>query len=281
MTDYTGLAEGVRLMIGGRVTSDEARRRGMRNRGLIDGAIDDVAFWLESLDENRIARISGGNVSSLGEPIIMQRFSEAERIDGRLPSFVSLRREATFDQEAFQLLSGKISDGTVELSWQSFLLDTESFVVERSFDGRLFQPIGSIGYRPGQETYSFRDPFIDAEVLYYRIVQKLQSADSETSPIIKVGVADPMETPDVFLTGNAPNPFSVSTTINYQIPEAGHVQISVWDLAGQPIRTLVDAEKAAGSYEVVFFADELSAGTYFVRLKYGERLESAKVLLVK
>jgi hypothetical protein len=104
----------------------------------------------------------------------------------------------------------------IELSWQLFLSRSESFVVERLFDGTLFEPIRSVLRRRGQNEYSYRDPFIDAEVLYYRIMQRLQGADSETSAIIKVGVADPMEASDVILKGNAPNPFSVKTTILYE-----------------------------------------------------------------
>ena len=81
--------------------------------------------------------------------------------------------------------------------------------------------------------------------------------------------------PDNFLLSqNYPNPFNPTTKIKFTIPvvETGHapsVQLIVYDVLGNEIRTLVNEEKPAGSYEVKFDASGLTSGIYFYQLRAG------------
>ena len=68
------------------------------------------------------------------------------------------------------------------------------------------------------------------------------------------------------LRENHPNPFSSSTTIAYELKEAGHVTLDVYDAVGRKVRTLVDEVVPAGSHLVEFDGSALSSGVYFYRL---------------
>ncbi|NNE34202.1 MAG: T9SS type A sorting domain-containing protein, partial [Rhodothermales bacterium] len=271
--------KGLRLMLGGRVPPEIGDQQ--PNVSRFEGVVDDAGFWTDRLRAEDVARLARRSTSGVMSPEIMQRFTRRDREEGRLPSHVSLLTDAIRNDDAIASLSGKLSEGSVELSWRSTDSESYDFAVQRSKDGISFDTIALVVARGDRLDYSYRDSFIDSEVLYYRIVEARAEGDPRKSAVLKLGVADPLETTAGFLKGNAPNPFTGSTNINYEIPERGHVQISVWDLSGQPVQTLVDAQQGPGVHEIQFVAGDLPAGTYIVRMQYGDRLESAKILLVK
>lgn len=90
------------------------------------------------------------------------------------------------------------------------------------------------------------------------------------------------ELPSEFsLSQNYPNPFNPSTTIKYTLSGAGKVNISVFNLLGQRIRTLVDEQKAAGSYEIRFDASSLTSGVYFYKMESATFTSIKKMTLIK
>ena len=93
---------------------------------------------------------------------------------------------------------------------------------------------------------------------------------------------------DFKLYQNYPNPFNPVTTIKYTIPALGvgnenfrSVQITIFDVLGREITTLVNEQKSAGTYEVQFDASQLSSGVYFYQLKHGDFLNTKKMVLLK
>lgn len=84
-----------------------------------------------------------------------------------------------------------------------------------------------------------------------------------------------------YLLQNYPNPFNPSTTINYNIPAEGHVEISVFNILGQKVRELVNEFKHAGSFTVKFEAGDLSSGVYFYILRTGGFVETKKLIIQK
>ena len=89
------------------------------------------------------------------------------------------------------------------------------------------------------------------------------------------------------LADNFPNPFNPATTIHYALPTAADVELTVYNVAGQVVRTLVAGYQSAGRYVVEWDATNdsghsLSAGLYFYRLQAGgEFAEAKKMLLLK
>ena len=87
------------------------------------------------------------------------------------------------------------------------------------------------------------------------------------------------------LADNFPNPFNPATTIQYALPQAADVELTVYNVVGQPVRTLVAEHQSAGRYAVEWDATNdsghsLSSGMYFYRLQAGEEFREVKKMLL-
>ena len=83
------------------------------------------------------------------------------------------------------------------------------------------------------------------------------------------------------LKPNYPNPFSRSTTIAYGVAQSGHVKLTVHDMLGRRIATLVEESQSEGRYEVEFDAADLASGMYLYRLETGNVVETKSMLIVR
>lgn len=83
------------------------------------------------------------------------------------------------------------------------------------------------------------------------------------------------------LSQNFPNPFNPTTVIAYQIVNAGHVTLKVYDVLGREVATLINERQNAGSHSVTFEANALPSGVYFYRLESGNHSEVKKLVLLK
>ena len=83
------------------------------------------------------------------------------------------------------------------------------------------------------------------------------------------------------LSQNYPNPFNPSTVISFDLPKSGNVKLSVFDVRGVEVATLVNGQQNAGSYNVEFDGSKLSSGVYYYRLETAGLIETKKMILVK
>jgi len=83
------------------------------------------------------------------------------------------------------------------------------------------------------------------------------------------------------LEQNYPNPFNPSTTIRYDLPRSSHVTLSVYDVLGRKVATLLNEEKSAGTYTVQWDASSVSSGVYFYRLKAGDFVQTKRMMVVR
>jgi len=86
---------------------------------------------------------------------------------------------------------------------------------------------------------------------------------------------------DFNLAQNYPNPFNPSTTISFSVPVESFVTLSVYDLMGQEIVSLVKEVRQAGNYEINFDAAGLSSGTYIYKITAGNFIQSKKLMVLK
>lgn len=86
---------------------------------------------------------------------------------------------------------------------------------------------------------------------------------------------------DFNLYQNYPNPFNPATTIEFYIPNAGVVNLSIYNILGEQVKTLINEERPAGKHSIQFSANNLSGGIYFYKLQAGSFEETKKMILLK
>ncbi len=79
----------------------------------------------------------------------------------------------------------------------------------------------------------------------------------------------------------SPNPFNASTRIDFNLPEAGHAKLEIYDLMGRKVEVLIDEYKDAGNYSVIWNAESYPSGIYFCKLTQGPLKVTKKMGLVK
>ena len=83
------------------------------------------------------------------------------------------------------------------------------------------------------------------------------------------------------LTAAYPNPFNPVTTLGYYLPEAGRVQIEVFNVMGQKVATLLNGTTVAGYNTVTWNADGMASGIYICRMEAEGHVATQKLMLMK
>ncbi len=181
----------------------------------------------------------------------------------------------------------KMEHGGVTLIWEHAPMSGARFEIQRSVDAALYETIGEVGgavgvpAQDGRAEFRFEDADSRDRITYYRIRMVREGGDDVLSHIVKVGRTESFQPSLAVLDGNFPNPFNPTTTVRYSLVEAQEVSVSVWDLSGQLVTTLWSGFQQAGEHAVSFSADNLPSGTYFLRLKSPEGIQSHPMLLMK
>jgi len=83
------------------------------------------------------------------------------------------------------------------------------------------------------------------------------------------------------LSQNFPNPFNPSTNISYSLPQAGLVNLKIFDLLGNEVAELINEVKEKGNYRVQFNSENLSSGVYIYTVRFKNFVESKRMILMK
>ena len=88
------------------------------------------------------------------------------------------------------------------------------------------------------------------------------------------------------LLQNYPNPFNPTTTLRYDIPENSHVTITIYDMLGRQVKTLINQTQDAGFISVIWdatndYGKPVSAGVYLYQIQAGEFVQTKKMVLLK
>ncbi len=122
-----------------------------------------------------------------------------------------------------------------------------------------------------------------------KVLNEIQSWDTASAfvNIAVVGVKGNPNPPQEFaLLANYPNPFGEGvnrpvTNIKFSLPENGKVSLTVYNLLGEKVKTLVSGTLSGGFHEARFDGSNLPAGIYFYTLRFGKFTKTGKMLLIK
>jgi hypothetical protein len=179
--------------------------------------------------------------------------------------------------------AAQVGDG-VEVAWElSSDEPIETVALYRRTAGESL-PVSIATVDAGARSY--RDESVDAGKTYhYELVVRTLDEDVYRSPIATVT----MGARALALSQNHPNPFNPQTTISYDLPfvdESQRVRLSILDVSGRVVRTLVDEEQPGGSYAVEWEGrddrgDAVASGVYFYVLDFGGERRSRRMVLLK
>ena len=78
-----------------------------------------------------------------------------------------------------------------------------------------------------------------------------------------------------------PNPFTSGTTIRYDVPREAFVNLTVYDMAGRKVATLVSGQQQAGAHQVHLDGRNLASGVYLYRLEANGQVAHGRITLVR
>ena len=179
----------------------------------------------------------------------------------------------------------------VYLNWETASeIDNLGFIIERktSLDSS-FQEIASYLYNPGLmgqgnstqlHHYHFKD-FIDKEGMYfYRVYQVDNNGSRNLIGDKKINIRL-SNIDDFTLIGIYPNPFNSVTQIEFYLPEPFRTEIIVYNIVGQKVDDISTEILEKGIHKIKWNASSLSAGFYFINIKYQKGQITRKVLYLK
>lgn len=179
---------------------------------------------------------------------------------------------------AFDAIAG---DNEVTLRWTTGSeTDNDYFSIMR--DGTEVTRVNAHGNATGSD-YAWVDNSVRNGVTYEYTLINVDVDGSRT--VLETASATPNHNNanvlEYSLAQNYPNPFNPTTSIAYSLEEAGLVNITVFDITGREVATLVNGVMTAGSHSVEFDAAGLPSGIYMYRMEAGDFSAVQKMVLMK
>ena len=178
--------------------------------------------------------------------------------------------------------SAFIRANAINLEWQTKTeTNNYGFEIERASSVQGWINIGFVngsGNSNSPKDYSFTDRSVTNGKYIYRLKQIDADGKYENSKEVEVDFG----LPKTFSLGqNYPNPFNPATKINYTLPIETDVQLQVFTIEGEFVKSLLDQRQSAGVYSIQFDAANLASGTYLFRLNAGGFIQTKKMTLTK
>lgn len=210
---------------------------------------------------------SGGSIpydltvhNNTGSTVYFDGWSEFEQVGGSYTQLVIFRPDIwvpggnTIARSAVLTVSGTVPDGTYDYFLRAGDYYAPTIIDEDSFQ---FFKYGGDGSAPW-------------------IAETFDTGWGQEGVQLEWAIPDHFQ-----VTGAYPNPFNPETTIEFDLPEASHVALSIYDLQGRLVAEVVDGTMDAGHYGVTWNAAEYSSGTYIYRLSSDAGEANGKLVLLK
>lgn len=177
---------------------------------------------------------------------------------------------------------------SIKLNWKTETeVNNYGFEIERqshtssSLNVLGWEKIGFVngnGNTNSPKSYSFVDKTVLSGKYSYRLKQIDNDGKYEFSNTVEVDLGSPTK---FELSPNYPNPFNPTTTIRFSLPEASDVKLTIYNILGQEVQTLINGEMAAGIHTIDFGAQNLSSGIYIYKLEAGSFIQTKKMTVLK
>ncbi|HMS32449.1 MAG TPA: T9SS type A sorting domain-containing protein [Ignavibacteria bacterium] len=193
-------------------------------------------------------------------------------------SSVNILDDGTLEIDSSEsILPVELSNFTAETSQNNALINwstgsesnNSGFDIERSEMNDKWTKIGFVqgkGNSTSQNFYFYADNNLNTGKYKYRLKQIDYNGNHEYFYLqneITIG------TPDEFsLNQNYPNPFNPETKIDYRLPDNGNVTLSIFDVNGRLVSTLLNGPVSSGYHSVNFNAADVSSGVYYYKLEF-------------
>jgi hypothetical protein len=266
---------------------------------LAENFVFNDTIFIADLSPGHILRNSSQVVTSSSGDIAMLYAESGIRNDTVICD-IFMKRGSIYEIIPVELSSftAIVKENDIQLFWTTVTeINNRGFEIEKINDSKskIIQDWEMIGFVPGYGTstepksYSFVDKDVTTGKHKYRLKQIDFDGSFEYSEIIETEVIQKL---NYLLEQNYPNPFNPVTSISYTIPdfslsksEGCFVTLKVFDVLGNEIVTLVNEEKAPGTYEVNFQSlvnnNQLASGIYYYQLKAGEFIQTKKMILLR
>ena len=115
----------------------------------------------------------------------------------------------------------------------------------------------------------------------------LEDCESSCNESVQVSSNQTFDYPVIFKLNNCyPNPFNPVTTLHYDLPENGFVNITIYDMLGREVKTLVNQTQDVGYKSVIWdatndYSKPVSAGIYLYQIQVGDYMQTKKMVLLK
>lgn len=182
-------------------------------------------------------------------------------------------------------------DGIATMIWQTASeTNNARFLIYRNDE--VIASIEGAGTTSELCSYEYLDLSVIPGMTYTYVLADVDYANHENKyqdMAVTISIQETNIPTEFALEANYPNPFNPVTTISYQLPEESKIGLSIFDMNGSLVTTLVNQEMPAGCYEVRWNATGLSSGIYFYRLTAGDPetssgqvfVETKKMVLMK
>jgi PKD repeat protein len=183
------------------------------------------------------------------------------------------------------LMASYGDSNTIELSWENSPdKDINNFSIYRDTEDAFDE--NSLPIALTTENY-FIDNEAETDITYYYTVTASDYAGNQSgfaepvSVIISAINVKPGIPTRYFIDQNYPNPFNPKTIIKYELPMTSGVKISIYNILGQKVETLVDDTKNAGYHQIEWDAADQATGIYYYEMRAGEFRITKKMSYIK
>jgi spore coat protein A len=267
--------------------SDEYGRLQPLLGGVIEGNIESLT-WNDAITENPDLNATEewevynftGDAHPVHLHLVAFQIIDRQPIDFEITEIPQLQHSGEYGIGGSVAITNIITTGPAEEPPANERGWKDTFIVPPGYVGRVIAKFD----RPGR--YVWHCHILSHED--HEMMRPYYVGTPTSAPIIVLGEGGENMNPgnaglpsSFELSQNYPNPFNPTTEIRFSLPEANHVSLKVYNVVGQEVATLINADAPAGYHSVQLDARDLASGLYIYKIEAGNFVQTKKMVLMK